>query len=86
MHDKVNGTAQFGIDSFVPGMLYASIIRPPAYAAALVSFNKEAAQEWPAFVPSPIHSGMAVCADTIDAAWKGRDALKRIGRMHGILT
>jgi isoquinoline 1-oxidoreductase beta subunit len=77
MHDKVSGTAQFGIDSFVPGMLYATIARPPAYEADLVSFHKEAAQGVAGVrAVVPIHSGMAVCADTIDAAWKGREALK----------
>jgi len=79
VHDKVNGTAQFGIDSFVPGMLYAAIVRPPAYEADLVSFNKEAAHGVAGVrAVVPIHSGMAVCADTIDAAWKGRDALKPV--------
>ncbi len=76
-HDKVNGTAQFGVDSFVPGMLYATIARPPAYEANLVSFNKEAAQGVAGVrAVVPTYSGMAVCADTIDAAWKGREALK----------
>ncbi len=77
MHEKVNGLANFGIDSFVPGMLYAAIARPPAYEADLASYNKEAASAEPGVkAVVPIHSGMAVCADTIDAAWKGRDALK----------
>jgi isoquinoline 1-oxidoreductase beta subunit len=77
MHDKVNGTARFGIDSFVPDMLYAAIARPPAYLAELVSYDKEAAQSVAGVrAVVPIHSGVAVCADTIDAAWKGREALK----------
>jgi isoquinoline 1-oxidoreductase subunit beta len=77
IHDKVNGTAQFGIDSFVPGMLYATIARPPAYEAELVSYNKEAAQAVPGVqAVMPVHSVMAVCAETLDAAWKGREALK----------
>jgi isoquinoline 1-oxidoreductase beta subunit len=77
MHDKVNGLAKFGIDSFVPGMLYAAIARPPAYQADLVSYNKEAAQSVAGVhAVVPVHSGMAVCAGTIDAAWKGREALK----------
>jgi isoquinoline 1-oxidoreductase beta subunit len=77
MHDKVNGTARFGIDSFVPDMLYAAIARPPAYLAELVSHDKEAAQRVAGVrAVVPIHSGMAVCAETIDAAWKGREALK----------
>jgi isoquinoline 1-oxidoreductase beta subunit len=90
VHDKVNGTAQFGIDSFVPGMLYAAIARPPAYEAGLVSFNREAAQTVAGVHATvPIHGGMAVCADTIDAAWKGREALKpewRNGRYPQLST
>ncbi len=77
MEDKVNGRARFGIDSFVPGMLYAAIARPPAYGADLASSNKEAALAVPGVrAIVPIESGMAVLADTIDGAWKGRDALK----------
>ncbi len=79
MHDKANGLAQFGIDSFVPGMLYAAIARPSAYEADLVSYNQDAAKAMAGVqAVVPIHSGMAVCADNIDAAWKGRDALKPV--------
>jgi isoquinoline 1-oxidoreductase beta subunit len=77
MHDKVNGQARFGIDSFVPGMLYAAIARPNAYGAELASSQKDAALAVPgvrAVVPIP--AGTVVLADTIDGAWKGRDALK----------
>ena len=77
MHEKVNGQARFGIDSFVPGMLYAAIARPKAYGAELASSQKDAALAVPgvrAVVPIP--AGMAVLADTIEGAWKGRDALK----------
>src|SRR3990172_2270528 len=35
MHDKVNGTALFGTDIFVPDMLYVAITRPPVFGAAL---------------------------------------------------
>jgi isoquinoline 1-oxidoreductase subunit beta len=77
MQDKVNGLAQFGIDSFAPGMLYAAVARPPAYEADLVSYNKEATEAVAGVrAVVPIHSGMAVCAETIDAAWKGREVLK----------
>ena len=77
VRDKVNGAAMFGIDTFVPGMVYAAIARPPAYRADLETFDKEAALGI-AGVRNvmPVYSGVAVCADTIDAAWKGRDALK----------
>jgi isoquinoline 1-oxidoreductase subunit beta len=77
IQDKVNGKAVFGIDCFVPNMLYAAIVRPPAYGAALVSYDKESAQQLAGVTQVvPIYSGVAVCADTITAAWKGRDALK----------
>jgi isoquinoline 1-oxidoreductase beta subunit len=77
MHDKVEGTAQFGIDTFVPDMLYAAIARPPVYGAALATFDKDAARKVSGVRNvTPIYSGVAVCADTIDGAWKGRDALK----------
>ncbi len=77
MHEKVNGLAKFGIDSFVPDMLYAAIARPTAYGAELASADKDAAKAVAGVHDVvPVHSGLAVCALTIDAAWKGRDALK----------
>ncbi len=81
IHDKVNGQAMFGIDSFVPGMLYATIARPHAYGEELTSSQKDlalAVSGVRAVIPLP--SGMAVLADTIDAAWKGRDALNPVWR------
>ncbi len=81
IHDKVNGLAHFGIDSFVPGMLYAAISRPPAYGAELMSSDKEAALKVTGVQHVvPVDGGLAVCAETIDGAWKGRDALKAAWR------
>ena len=86
----MNGTTVFGIDSFAPDMLYAAIARPSAYGADLASMDKSAARTMSGVQQVvPIYSGVAVCADTIDAAWKGRDALKatwRNGRYPGIST
>jgi isoquinoline 1-oxidoreductase beta subunit len=77
MEEKVNGTARFGIDSFIPGMVYAAIARPPAIGADLASSNQAAAAAVPGVkAVVSIHNTIAVCADSIDAAWKGRDALK----------
>ncbi len=76
IQEKVNGTALFGIDTFAPGMVYAAIARPPAYGAGLAGADKEAAQKVAGVRHVvPIQGGIAVCADTIDAAWQGRDAL-----------
>lgn len=75
--EKVNGTAVFGFDVEVPDMHYAVLARPPAYGAKPVSFDKTGAQAVKGvkmIVPGP--RGIAVCADSLDAAWKGRDALK----------
>lgn len=74
--EKVKGSAIFGIDVFTPDMLYAAIARPPAYGAKVVSFDKEAATRVTGVKNvMPIHSGIAVCADSLDEAWKGRKAL-----------
>ena len=73
---KVSGEAKFGIDTFVPGMLYGVIARPPAFGAEVVSYDEPAAKA----VAGVRHvvkvdAGVAVCAETLDAAWKGREAL-----------
>jgi isoquinoline 1-oxidoreductase beta subunit len=75
--DKVTGTAVYGLDVNVPGMLYGVIARPPAYGAKHVSFDQKAAEGIKGVskvVPTP--HGIAVIADSITTAWKGRDALK----------
>jgi len=57
-------------------MLYASIARPQQYGSEVASFNKEAAEGVKGVrAVARIPSGIAVCAETIDAAWKGRNAL-----------
>jgi isoquinoline 1-oxidoreductase beta subunit len=75
--EKSTGKAMFGIDTFAPGMLYAVIARPPQFGAEAASFDREAAKQVKgvqAVIPGP--RGIAVCAETLDAAWKGRAALK----------
>ena len=75
--EKVNGSATFGIDIFLPGMLYAAIARPPAYGAKPIAFNREAAAKTAGvFEVVPIDRGIAVCANTLEAARKGKDALQ----------
>ncbi len=74
--DKVQGKAQFGIDSFVPGMLYAAIDRPPAYGAKPLHYEQDAAMKIKGVTGVVrIERGIAVCAETLEAAWKGRDSL-----------
>ena len=74
---KVAGKAVFGLDFAVDDMHYAVLARPPAYGAKSISFDQKAAEAVKGvskIVPTP--NGIAVCATSLDAAWKGRDALK----------
>ena len=73
---KVNGQAQFGIDTFVPDMLYGVVARPPAYGAKVLSYDEPAAMkvEGVRYV-GEIKRGFGLCADTLDAAWNGKEAL-----------
>ena len=75
--EKVAGKAIYGLDVNVPDMLYGAIARPPAYGAKPVSYDQKAAEAVKGVrkvVPTP--NGITVCAESLDAAWKGRDALR----------
>ncbi len=74
--EKTHGKAQFGIDVQVPGMLYAAVARAPAFGAKVKSYDDKKATAIPKVKGTyPIASGIAVVADTLDAAWRGCDAL-----------
>ncbi len=81
---KVNGTAKFGIDASVPGMVYASIERCPVFGSKLVSFDATATKKIKGVVAvetcERIHGvyrseGVAVIAENYWAAVQGRKAL-----------
>jgi isoquinoline 1-oxidoreductase subunit beta len=75
--DKVSGKTVYGLDFEVADMHYAVLARPPAYGAKPVSYDQKAAEAVKGvrkIVPTP--HGIAVCATSLDAAWKGREALK----------
>ncbi|MEQ9209610.1 MAG: xanthine dehydrogenase family protein molybdopterin-binding subunit, partial [Pseudomonadales bacterium] len=44
---KTDGSAKFGIDIQVPGMLYASVERTPVFEGKVLSFNKEEVLKMP---------------------------------------
>ena len=74
--DKVDGSAIFGTDIFVPEMLYAAVARPPTYGAKMISSDQDAAGKVPGvYKVVRVDRGMAVSASTIDTAWKGKKAL-----------
>ncbi len=73
---KVDGSAKFGIDVRLPGMLYAVIARPPVIGAKLLKLDDDAARAVPGVVDvREIPTGIAVYATNTWAAKRGRDAL-----------
>jgi isoquinoline 1-oxidoreductase subunit beta len=73
---KVNGTAQFGIDVRLPGMLHASVEHCPVFGGKAVSFDATKAKAIPGVkdvIESP--TGIAVIADNTWTAFQGRKAL-----------
>jgi isoquinoline 1-oxidoreductase beta subunit len=75
--EKVNGTAVFGLDVKLPGLLTARVVRCPVFGGKVASFNADKAKAVPGvrFV-TPISSGIAVVADNYWAASKGVEALQ----------
>ncbi len=86
--DMVTGKAQYGIDTRLPGMLYAVVARPPVYGGKAVSYDATETLKVPGVLkvveidPSPAPAqfnpvgGVAVVARNTWAAIQGRKALK----------
>ena len=86
--DIVTGKAQYGIDTRLPGMLYAVVARPPVYGGKVASFDPAEALKVSGVErvleieasPPPAHfnpvGGVAVVARNTWAAIRGRQALK----------
>jgi isoquinoline 1-oxidoreductase subunit beta len=82
---KTNGTAKYGIDAMVPGMLYGKPVVPPVrYGAKVAAVDDSAAKQVKGFVKAVTlddktgtTTGWVVAvATTYDAAKKAADALK----------
>src|SRR5216683_8402161 len=74
--DKVNGSAEFGIDIRRPGMLYAVVARCPVFGGKVASFDATKAKAMPGVKNViQISSGVAVVADSTWTAMQGRRAL-----------
>lgn len=78
---KVNGTAQYGLDVNLPGMLTAVIARSPVLGGTVESFDDSKAKAVKGVhsvvkVKGPTAEGVAVLADSFWAAKMGRDALE----------
>lgn len=74
---KANGTAPFGIDHVMDGMVYASVSQCPVPEGHVASFDDSAAREVPGVVDVlEVEHGVAVIATNTWAAFQGRQALK----------
>jgi isoquinoline 1-oxidoreductase beta subunit len=86
--DIATGKAQYGIDTRLPGMLYAVVARPPVYGGKVASFDAAETLKVPGVTrvvqieptPPPAHfnplGGVAVLGRNTWAAIQGRRALK----------
>jgi isoquinoline 1-oxidoreductase beta subunit len=74
---KVDGSARYGIDVQLPGMLYAAVLRNPVEGSAPTSVDDGAARAVPGVVRVVrMPFGVGVLAQTPWAAFKARDALE----------
>ena len=74
---KTNGTAQFGLDVYIPGMLTAVVARAPVFGGKVVSFNADKAREIPGVMNVvQVPSGVAVIAKGFWPAKLGREKLE----------
>ena len=75
--EKINGSAQFGMDIHFDGLLTAVVARAPVFGAKVKSFDASAAKQIKGVKNVvQVPSGVAVIADNFWAAKQGRDALK----------
>jgi isoquinoline 1-oxidoreductase beta subunit len=82
---KTNGTAIFGIDKKIPGMLYAVVERNPRFLGKVKNFDDTRTKTIPGIkhviivkrtVFDHLQEGVAVVADSLWAAMQGRKLLK----------
>jgi isoquinoline 1-oxidoreductase beta subunit len=74
---KSDGTAKFGIDAQVPGMVYASILRTPVEGEEPLDVNDSATRAIDGVTDVlTLPYGVAVVGDTVEATQWGRDALE----------
>ncbi|MFV8343526.1 molybdopterin cofactor-binding domain-containing protein [Flavobacterium sp. XS2P39] len=82
---KTNGSAIFGLDKKIPGMLYAAVERNPRLRGKVKSFDASLAKKVPGVkhiftvrmgVHNTFREGVAVVADSTWAALQGKKALR----------
>lgn len=74
---KINGTAEFGIDVHVPGMVTALVARPPVFGGTVAGFKADKALAVPGVLDVvQVPSGVAVVATGFWPAKQGRELLE----------
>jgi isoquinoline 1-oxidoreductase beta subunit len=74
--DKITGRTKFGLDTRLPGMVYAVVERCPVFGGKAMSFDATKAKTVPGVKDViQISSGVAVVADSTWAAMQGRKVL-----------
>lgn len=73
---KVDGSARYGIDATLPGMLYASVMAAPVFGARLASVDESPALAMPGVKRVvKLDDAVAVVADSY---WRALQALRRL--------
>jgi isoquinoline 1-oxidoreductase beta subunit len=74
---KSTGAAKYGIDARVPGMAYATFVRPPVRGSGPASSNAAEVKKLPGMVDVVIlDHGVGLVGETFDAVRKARKQLK----------
>lgn len=73
---KVNGTAQFGIDTVLPGMKYATVKTAPVFGSTLLSMDSSNAEKMKGVIKVvKLDDGVGVIADSY---WQAKKAIETI--------
>lgn len=74
---KVDGTAQYGMDVQLPGMLYAAVLRAPVLGSGPEVIDDAAAKKVPGIVAViPLPYGVGVVGSLVEATKKAKDLLE----------
>lgn len=74
---KVNGTAQYSMDVFVPGMVYATSMHSPVHGGSIESWNDDKIKAMKGVLGTvKLGRGVAVIADSFEHALAARSALE----------